>query len=196
MPVADALAWTYGLAALALALAAFHDAPLRWVRAHREGRVLEDRAYHAVNAVSILVVAAWLAALLAGLDHPLPGELGSRAAIRGLGLAIGLAGFGLALWARLAMGRAFAPTAAVPPEEQVVEEGPFARVRHPFYLGMLLALAGGALVLDSLATLACLAALIPLVEVLARHEETHLADELGEAYRAYRERVPRWLPRP
>lgn len=194
--MADALAWVYGAAALVLALVAFHDAPLRWLRAQREGRVLEDPRYHAANAVSILVVAAWLAALLTGVDRPLPAELGSRPWVRGLGLGLGLAGFALALWARLALGPSFAPTAAVPPEGRVVEAGPFAHVRHPFYVGMLSAMAGGGLVLDSQATLAALLALLPLVAVLARREEAHLVAELGEAYRAYRERVPRWLPRP
>lgn len=194
--MADVLVWIYVGAAIVVALVAFHDAPLRWLRARREDRILQDRVYHVANAVSILLLAAWLTALLAGLDRRLPAELGALPGLRGVGVALGLGGFGLALWARLALARAFAPTAAVPPGNRVVEEGPFAYVRHPFYLGMLVALAGGVLVLDSLATLVCLAALVPLVEVVARREEAHLSRALGQLYRDYRDRVPRWLPRP
>lgn len=194
--MADALVWIYALAVLGAGLVAFHDAPLRWLQAHREGRVRQDVVYHVVNAVSILIAVAWLAALGTGVDRRLPVRVGPGEPLGWLGLGLGLSGIGLALWARFAMGSAFAPTASLPPDERVVEEGPFAHLRHPFYAGMLIALAGGALVLDSLATLACLVALLPLVEILARREEAHLEEALGEAYRDYRERVPRWLPRP
>lgn len=194
--MADALVWIYVLAFLGAALVAFHDAPLRWLAARREGRVRQDVLYHVVNTVSILIAVAWLAALATGVDRRVPGPAGPGEPLGWLGLGLGLSGIGLALWARFAMGSAFAPTASLPPDERVVEEGPFGHVRHPFYAGMMIALAGGVLVLDSLVTLACLLALLPLVEILARREEVHLEQALGQTYRDYRERVPRWLPRP
>lgn len=193
--MADALAWIYGAAAVLLAVVAFRDAPVRWLEARREERVLEDWGYHAVNAASVLVVAAWIVAVLVGFDRSLPAELAARWWARALGLALGLVGFGFALWARVAIGKAFAPTAAVPPDRRIVDEGPFAHVRHPFYLGMLVAMAGGVLVLDSQATLVAWLVLLPLVDVLARWEEAFLVEELGPKYADYRERVPRWIPR-
>jgi protein-S-isoprenylcysteine O-methyltransferase Ste14 len=194
--VVDALAAIYGIAAFLLVMVAFRDAPVRWLAARREERVIEDRLYHAVNAISILVIAAWVAVVLTGFDRSLPAGLGAQRWARGLGLGLGLAGFGLASWARVAIGKAFAPTAAVPPDRRIVDEGPFGHVRHPFYLGMLVAMAGGVLVLDSQATLVAWLALVPLVDVLARWEEAFLVEELGPTYSDYREHVPRWLPRP
>jgi len=77
----------------------------------------------------------------------------------------------------------------------VVEAGPFAHVRHPFYVGLLVALIAGSIALDSTTTLIVAIAMVPLVGTIARLEEAHLVDSLGEAYESYRERVPAWLPR-
>lgn len=185
----------YLAAAGLVALASFHDAPGRLIEAHREGRVLEDVGYHAANLASVLVVAGWLLAILLGVDRRLPGEVFAGPTGRGVGLVLAGAGFALGVWARVSLGTAFAPTAAVPPDERIVDAGPYEHLRHPFYVGLLLALAGGVLVLSSLATLICLVALLPLVRAIAVLEERHLAEEVGRAYEDYRARVPRWLPR-
>lgn len=191
----DALRVGYAVAAGLVALAAFHDAPGRLRRAHEEGRVLEGVGYHAANAASILLVAAWLTVLVLGWDRSLPWALPARALLRWCGFGVALAGFGLAAWARRALGSAFVPTAAVPADERIVDVGPYAHVRHPFYVGLVLALAGGVLALDSLATLVCLVAMVLLVRAIAVREERHLVEEIGVAYEDYTARVPRWLPR-
>lgn len=191
----DPLEIGYLAAAGLVALASFHDAPARLIEAHREGRVFDDAGYHAANVVSVLVVLAWLAAVLLGLDRPLPGGPLGGTPWRALGLGLAGAGFALGVWARVSLGSAFAPTAAVPPDERIVDIGPYEHLRHPFYVGLLLSLAGGVLVLDSVATLACLIALVPLVRAIAVLEERHLREEVGRAYEDYRARVPRWFPR-
>jgi protein-S-isoprenylcysteine O-methyltransferase Ste14 len=78
----------------------------------------------------------------------------------------------------------------------LVMTGPFARVRNPLYLGNMAIWTGFAIS----ARLAWLA--IPLLALLAlsyhavvRWEEHLLESRLGEPYRTYRSRVPRWLPR-
>lgn len=173
---------------------AFRDAPQRLLRAYREGRVLDDPVYHVANGVSVLVVAAWIASVLAGWDAPLTGSGGIPWAVKIAGLGLASIGFGIAIAARIALGGAFAPTAAIPGDGRVVEAGPYRYVRHPFYAGLMLALAGGVLALDSRATLAALAALAPLVHAVAVREEAQLVEALGEAYERYLERVPRWVP--
>lgn len=195
MPVVDAFGLAYLVGALLVVLGSFHDAPQRAWRAYREGRMLQDPGYHVANAVSILVVISWILSVMAGIDQRVLPDYVPGPLARQLGLLVALVGFLVALWARRSLGAAFAPTAAVPADERIVDAGPYAHVRHPFYVGLMIALAGGVLVLDSLATLACLAALAPLVRAVAVKEESHLVEEVGEAYEAYRARVPRWLPR-
>lgn len=193
--VADAITIAYVATAAIVAVLAFRDAPQRLLAAHRAGRVLDAVLYHVVNAASVVVVATWLVLVAFGWDnHLVPGGPISQG-IRGLGLAVGVAGFALGAWARISLGRAFAPTAAVPVDEHIVDAGPYAHVRHPFYVGLMLALASGVLALDRRVTLATWIVLAPLVRTIAVLEEQHLATTLGKAYRAYQARVPRWAPR-
>ena len=79
----------------------------------------------------------------------------------------------------------------------LITTGPFARSRNPIYLGNLLIGTGMAFATGVPA--------LPLVFValffvqytpIVAWEEWRLAAEHGEAYDAYRERVPRWFPRP
>jgi protein-S-isoprenylcysteine O-methyltransferase Ste14 len=78
---------------------------------------------------------------------------------------------------------------------RLLTEGIYARVRHPRYLQVVVAIAGWALLANYLAgylvvlvVVAELAAIIPL-------EERELADRFGAEYEAYRRRVPALLPR-
>jgi protein-S-isoprenylcysteine O-methyltransferase Ste14 len=77
----------------------------------------------------------------------------------------------------------------------LVATGPFALIRNPLYVGNILIWVGFALS----ARLVCLAPLIVLLlgaeyHAIVRWEESLLVSRLGEAYRDYAARVPRWLP--
>jgi protein-S-isoprenylcysteine O-methyltransferase Ste14 len=77
----------------------------------------------------------------------------------------------------------------------LVSSGPFALVRNPLYVGNIALWTGFAVA----ARLLWLAPLIIIVLALEYHsivawEERLLAARLGEPYRAYAARVPRWIP--
>src|SRR6185295_4033906 len=77
----------------------------------------------------------------------------------------------------------------------LIDTGPFALVRNPLYVGNILLWVGFALV----ARLVWLAPLIVLLlgaeyHAIVRWEESLLVSRLGDAYRDYAARVPRWLP--
>jgi protein-S-isoprenylcysteine O-methyltransferase Ste14 len=78
----------------------------------------------------------------------------------------------------------------------LVSEGPFARVRNPLYLGNIALWVGFALS-ARLAWLVPLAMVLLFVEyhAIVRWEEQLLDSRLGEGYRAYTARVPRWVPK-
>jgi protein-S-isoprenylcysteine O-methyltransferase Ste14 len=81
-------------------------------------------------------------------------------------------------------------------ERRLAVGGPYRIVRNPVYLANILLLVGLALAAE-LAYLAPLAAgwagLVYYLAVL--FEEKRLEHRYGDEYRAYRARVPRWLPR-
>ena len=81
-------------------------------------------------------------------------------------------------------------------EAGLVESGVYARVRHPSYLGQMLALAGCVLIVPSRYIVAF--AVTFALYTVALHvpiEEHFLVVRLGEAYREYRKRVPAFIPR-
>jgi protein-S-isoprenylcysteine O-methyltransferase Ste14 len=90
---------------------------------------------------------------------------------------------------------AFRTTVEVDPGQAVVSSGPYKRVRHPSYAGLLLILAGfGFAIGNWLAVLVCV--LLPLPAVLRRitAEEAELTRVLGDPYRRYQTRTRRLIP--
>jgi protein-S-isoprenylcysteine O-methyltransferase Ste14 len=78
----------------------------------------------------------------------------------------------------------------------LVATGPFAFVRNPLYLGNVALWAGFALI----ARMPWLAPIVVCTlgleyHAIVRWEERLLASRLGDGYRDYAARVPRWLPR-
>ena len=77
----------------------------------------------------------------------------------------------------------------------VISGGAFRYVRHPLYLASVLPYFGLSVSTCSLASL-CLSALIfVFYDYIAAFEERYLEREFGEAYRSYRMRTGKWLPR-
>jgi protein-S-isoprenylcysteine O-methyltransferase Ste14 len=78
----------------------------------------------------------------------------------------------------------------------LIATGPFAFVRNPLYLGNILLWVGFALSARLLWLAPIIVALLAFeYHAIVRWEETLLAERLGEPYRRYVQRVPRWLPR-
>ena len=110
-----------------------------------------------------------------------------------VGLALCLAGFGFAIWARMHLGRNWGMPMSLRQGHELVTSGPYAYVRHPIYTGILLAMIGSTLARG-------LAWLLPLflgfVYFLfsARTEEKMMVAQFPEAYRAYRQRTRMLIP--
>lgn len=107
-------------------------------------------------------------------------------------------GMGFALWGRLSLGKNYFVSTGFGVQlfegHQLISRGPFAVVRHPMYLGLMLAALGSLLIYVTWTTLlfACFA---PLLIFRARREEATLAAEFGEQWQEYCQRVPALLPR-
>jgi protein-S-isoprenylcysteine O-methyltransferase Ste14 len=78
---------------------------------------------------------------------------------------------------------------------ELAAKGPYARVRHPQYVGFILIMAGFLLQWPTLLTLAMFPILVWMYVRLARQEEREARAEFGAAYVQYAERVPGFIPR-
>jgi protein-S-isoprenylcysteine O-methyltransferase Ste14 len=77
----------------------------------------------------------------------------------------------------------------------LVDGGPFALVRNPLYLGNILLWLGFALSARLLWLAPGIVVLLGFeYHAIVRWEETLLSERLGDSYRRYLERVPRWIP--
>jgi protein-S-isoprenylcysteine O-methyltransferase Ste14 len=62
--------------------------------------------------------------------------------LQGIGLAVFVAGLALAIWARVYLGRNWGMPMSQKVDPELVTSGPYRRVRHPIYSGMILAMIG------------------------------------------------------
>jgi protein-S-isoprenylcysteine O-methyltransferase Ste14 len=145
----------------------------------------------------ILPPAPYAAALLGGwwLDrNQLAFPLDLDTATRPLGwLAVGI-GLALFVWTLWTLARHHTTVNPYHAASALCTDGPFRFSRNPIYLGDWFILAGVSLLLATLWPLT----FAPLIWIMLRfgvirHEEAHLEAKFGDAYRAYKARVRRWI---
>lgn len=77
----------------------------------------------------------------------------------------------------------------------IATTGPYAKVRHPQYVGFVLIMFGFLLQWPTLVTLILFPVLVAMYVRLAHKEEQDSIADFGEAYRQYASRVPAFFPR-
>lgn len=80
-------------------------------------------------------------------------------------------------------------------EGRLATTGPYARVRHPQYVGFVLVLFGFLIQWPTILTLVMFPVLVIMYVRLARSEEHEVIDEVGDAYAIYAAEVPAFVPR-
>lgn len=112
------------------------------------------------------------------------------------GAAFGLTTLGLLLacWSRAVLGRNWSSVVQVKQDHELVERGPYARVRHPIYTGLLLMFAGSAVMIgEARGVLAVLIVFVSFWRKL-RLEEAWLEAAFGPRYADYRRRTRALVP--
>ena len=114
--------------------------------------------------------------------------------VRYMGLALFVVGSVLRLAPVFVLGSRFSGLVAIQEKHKLVTSGLYQVIRHPSYLGLLVALFGWALIFRS--SIGVLISLLLLPPLIARmnSEETLLESEFGEQYLAYRRRTWRLMP--
>jgi protein-S-isoprenylcysteine O-methyltransferase Ste14 len=89
------------------------------------------------------------------------------------------------------------PELEVEPDKQgrLIDKGPYAVIRHPRYVEVVLATFAYAAVANYAGCWIVAVVAVPLLHLLVILEERELLDRFGDAYREYAHRVPRYIPR-
>jgi protein-S-isoprenylcysteine O-methyltransferase Ste14 len=144
--------------------------------------------YHAVARLGLAVIVVVIVRVL----HPRSLRVHS-AVVGGVGVALVLAGIGLAIWARFYLGRNWGMPMTVKAEPELVTTGPYAVVRNPIYSGLVLALTGTALTIN-LTVFIAVAAFAAYFVLSAHVEDRNLARLFPDTYPAYRARTKMLIP--
>ncbi len=150
---------------------------------------LRRGAAQATSRVRMTFLAAPVATFLPFV-LPVVGSGGSGTQSLVVGELLLLGGFAYSVWALRCLDRSLS---VVPQARTLVQHGPYAAVRHPLYLGELVAMLGLALTLGGPWPLALWTVLVALQGYRAAHEERLLRANLPE-YADYQTRTARIVP--
>lgn len=122
------------------------------------------------------------------------GGLSSRSPVLGvIGAGLFAAGIAVAVWARVYLGRNWGMPMTQRAEPELITSGPYARVRHPIYTGILLALLGSSIAINVIGIVLVLA-LGANFYYSALVEERNMAASFPSEYPEYRARTKMMLP--
>ena len=113
--------------------------------------------------------------------------------VRAVGAILFVSGVGLAVWARVHLGRNWGMPMTKKDEPELVTSGPYRFVRHPIYSGILLAVLGTALATD-LYLLIVLGAMGAYFLHSARAEERLMTEAFPAAYPIYKASTKMLIP--
>jgi protein-S-isoprenylcysteine O-methyltransferase Ste14 len=142
--------------------------------------------------IALIVIAVYLVRVnfRGGGGRP---RLGHDPLLEGIGLALWIAGLGLAVWARLYIGRNWGMPMSQREDPDLVTTGPYRSIRHPIYSGIILAMIGTALA-TTLYGLIVVAILLGFFTFSAVQEERFLAGEFPATFPAYKARTKMLIP--
>jgi protein-S-isoprenylcysteine O-methyltransferase Ste14 len=137
----------------------------------------------AVGEVLVLAIAV---SQLAGFD---PLKFNAPPIVSYLGLAVALAGAIFSSVARLKLKENYVPATAAAVPENLVTGGIYRIVRHPSYLGTLMAFIGFELALTSYLALVAIIILLTILKQIKK-EEKIMSETFKDEWKAYAEQTP------
>jgi protein-S-isoprenylcysteine O-methyltransferase Ste14 len=128
------------------------------------------------------------------------GWLGTRflpvsAGMGELGATITAVGVALAIWARWHLGENWSAMVTLKEGHELIRSGPYRRIRHPIYTGMLVAFAGTAMALGEYRGLIALGIALTNFYFKARKEERFLTQEFGKRFEEHAKHTGMFLPK-
>ena len=112
-----------------------------------------------------------------------------------IGSILSWVGIGLAIWARYHLAEYWSARITIKQDHQLIRTGPYARLRHPIYSGIILAAIGSAVVIDQWRCVLGVCLVLIGYCIKARKEETMLTQQFGDAFREHQTQTGFLIPR-
>ena len=100
-----------------------------------------------------------------------------------------------AIWARNSLGQYWSDKIELKIDHQLIRSGPYARMRHPIYSGVLLGVAGSAVLVNEWRGVTAFFLLLTNYTVKAQREDEILAQAFGKEFADHKRRAGFLLPR-
>ncbi|HEV7608417.1 MAG TPA: isoprenylcysteine carboxylmethyltransferase family protein [Steroidobacteraceae bacterium] len=181
-PISSILGIAYGLS----------EAGLAFVKRSRDDSFDADDS--TLRVLWITILAAVTAGILAASRLP-AAAMPAAETLFWLGCALFALGLTLRWYSIIYLGRFFTVNVAIHSSHEIIDTGPYRRIRHPSYTGALVAFLGLALSLANWVSLTVI--VLPIFWAFSRRistEETALANALGSPYINYMRRTKRLAP--
>jgi protein-S-isoprenylcysteine O-methyltransferase len=182
LPISALLGLFYGLS----------EAGLGYLKRSRDDSVDADR--NSLRFLWVVILLSVTAGILASYRFP-SATMGAALLLLCAGSALFVVGLALRWYSIWYLGRFFTVNVAIHSRHEIIDTGPYRRIRHPSYAGALLAFLGLALSLDNWISLALI--VLPVAMAFRRRiriEERALANALGRPYTSYMQRTKRLVP--
>jgi protein-S-isoprenylcysteine O-methyltransferase Ste14 len=111
------------------------------------------------------------------------------------GFVLFLAGLAVAVWARVHLGQYWSDKVMLQAGHRLVRSGPYAHMRHPIYSGVLLGIAGTALILGEWRGVLSFLLMLTNYSIKAVREESILSAQFGPEFEAHKKQTGFLLPR-
>ena len=166
------------------------------------GVIPEQRLERVMWMLWVPLAAAWIALSILALSREGPpfglppfALTGGYGLVRLAAALVGAAALAATIkcWSR--MGKDWRMAVTAEPDQPLITDGLFGRIRHPIYAFSMLLVLSSIAVVPTAPMAACGAALMALWVLKAVNEERHMLRQHGDAYAAYLARTGRFLPR-
>ncbi len=125
----------------------------------------------------VLLLSTWLRIGLLGRRF-----VPANATVQYIGVALTACGIALMTWGRHHLGQYWSDKVELKVDHQLIRSGPYAYIRHPIYSGVLLGVAGTAMVVGESRGVLAFGILVVNYIVKAKREERILAEKFGQAF--------------
>jgi protein-S-isoprenylcysteine O-methyltransferase Ste14 len=171
---------------------------LYWIIAARRPKAEQTSELSLYRLFRILLLVITFALLFS--KQAAVGPLGRRflpqlPVIAYIGFALAIAGMGIAVWARIHLGQYWSDKVVLKVDHQLISTGPYARMRHPIYSGVLLGVAGTALVVGEWRGVLAFLLLLTNYAIKAKREDKILAHAFAEDFADHKRCAGFLLPR-